>query len=418
MLRGQLEVHGIYDNHTECLPSPPPRVRLGVDVGGTFTDIVSISESGDRYSVLKIPSTPSDPSVAVLSAIERILESEGEPEVAFLGHGTTAGTNAFLTKRGARTALVTTAGFEDVLEFRRMDRTGVLDPYDLQLRFPPPLVPRRLRLGVHERVGLGGVVIEPLRDEEIARVAGELAALGVDAVAIALLWAFEMPEHELRLRAAIEAALPGAFVTCSHEIDPTMMEYERTSTTVVNAYLGPLIQRYFAKVADEVERRGRPEPRIMQSNGGLASIRQAERRPAALLESGPAAGVAACGHIATAMGTENVLAVDMGGTSFDVALIVGGAPRQNMETEVEGYAVETMSSSVSSRLLPVASGIATCWSSSTVTKPGWPPRGLTSAWPSDEYVATKSIGAAAMRRLQSSSIWAMSLRTATSIGAS
>ena len=109
-------------------------------------------------------------------------------------------------------------------------------------------------------------------------------------MAIALLWAFEMPEHELRLRAAIEAALPGAFVTCSHEIDPTMMEYERTSTTVVNAYLGPLIQRYFAKVADEVERRGRPEPRIMQSNGGLASIRQAERRPAALLESGSGRG--------------------------------------------------------------------------------------------------------------------------------
>ena len=150
---------------------------------------------------------------------------------------------------------------------------------------------------MHERVGLGGVVVDaaaPTRRSPASPAS--CAALGVDAVAIALLWAFEMPEHELRLRAAIEAALPGAFVTCSHEIDPTMMEYERTSTTVVNAYLGPLIQRYFAKVADEVARRGRPEPRIMQSNGGLASIRQAERRPVALLESGPAAGVAACGH--------------------------------------------------------------------------------------------------------------------------
>ena len=314
-------------------------VRIGVDVGGTFTDVVAIAEDGARYSVLKVPSTPSDPSVAVLGGIERLLEQEGEPPVAFLGHGTTAGTNAFLTKRGARTALVTTAGFEDVLEFRRMDRTGILDPYDLQLRFPAPLVPRRLRLGVRERVGLGGEVVVPLADEEIARVAARLAELEVDAVAIALLWAFEMPEHEQRLRAAVEAALPHAFVTCSHEIDPTLMEYERTSTTVVNAYLGPLINRYFAKVADEVERRGRPEPRIMQSNGGLASIRQAGRRPAALLESGPAAGVAACGHISTAMGLENVLAVDMGGTSFDVALIVSGRPRQNMETEVDGYSV-------------------------------------------------------------------------------
>jgi N-methylhydantoinase A len=192
---------------------------------------------------------------------------------------------------------------------------------------------------VRERVGLGGAVIEPLGAAEIDRVVGVLAGLGVDAVAIALLWAFEMPEHEQRLRTAVEAALPGVFVTCSHEIDPTMMEYERTSTTVVNAYLGPLIGRYFARVADEVERGGRPEPRIMQSNGGLASIRQAARRPAALLESGPAAGVAACGHIASAMGVENVLAVDMGGTSFDVALIVAGKPRQNMETEVDGYAV-------------------------------------------------------------------------------
>lgn len=316
-----------------------PRVRLGVDVGGTFTDIVSIGEDGARYAVLKLPSTPDDPSLAVLAAITAMLAQEGAPPVSFLGHGTTAGTNAFLTKRGARTALLTTAGFEDVLEFRRMDRTGILDPYDLQLRFPPPLVPRRRRLGVDERVGLGGQVVTPLTEAEIERAVAALRALEVDAVAIALLWAFERPDHEARLKAAVEAALPDVFVTCSHEIDPTMMEYERTSTTVVNAYLGPLIGRYFDKVASEMARNDRPEPRIMQSNGGLASIREAARRPAALLESGPAAGVAACGYLATSMGVDNVLAVDMGGTSFDVAMIVGGQPRQNIETEVDGYCV-------------------------------------------------------------------------------
>ena len=315
------------------------RLRLGVDVGGTFTDIISIANGDEGYAVLKIPSTPDDPSIAVLAAITAMLDQEGRPDVSFLGHGTTAGTNAFLTKRGARTALLTTAGFEDVLEFRRMDRTGILDPYDLQLRFPQPLVPRRRRLGVRERVGLGGEIVTALTGEEIARVVEAIAALDVDAVAIALLWAFENPVHEVALRDAITATSPNLFVTCSHQIDPTMMEYERTSTTVVNAYLGPLIERYFDRVAAGVAQTAGPEPRIMQSNGGLASIREAGRRPVALLESGPAAGVAACGYLATAMGVANVLAVDMGGTSFDVALIVEGQPRQNMETEIDGYCV-------------------------------------------------------------------------------
>jgi N-methylhydantoinase A len=195
----------------------PERVRIGIDVGGTFTDVVSISEDGSRYAVLKIPSTPSDPSVAVLDGLRGIVEREGDPQVTFLGHGTTAGTNAFLTKRGARTALLTTAGFEDVLEFRRMDRTGILDPYDLQLRFPAPLVPRRRRLGVDERVHLGGRVLRPLTEQEIERVVAELRALDVEAVAIALLWAFENPDHERRLRDAVANALPAVFVTCSHE---------------------------------------------------------------------------------------------------------------------------------------------------------------------------------------------------------
>jgi len=288
-----------------------------------------------------VPSTSATPNIAVINSIEALLEQEGDVAVEFLGHGTTAGTNAFLTKRGAVTALLATAGFEDVLEFRRMDRTGVLDPYDLQLQFPEPIVPARRRFGVQERIGRGGEVVTELTDAEIGRVVGLVRDCGAEAVAIALLWSFDNPEHEARLRDAIARELPDVFVTCSHEIDPTMLEYERTSTTAVNAYVGPLINRYFTLVESEVAAKGLPEPRIMQSNGGLASIREAGRRPVALLESGPAAGVAACAYLAGRMGVQNLLAVDMGGTSFDVALVVNGEPRRLIESEVHGYAVRT-----------------------------------------------------------------------------
>jgi N-methylhydantoinase A len=318
-----------------------PAIRLGVDVGGTFTDIVGIGNAETGWRVRKVPSTPRTPNVAVLNAVDALMGDEGAVRVDFLGHGTTAGTNAFLTKNGADTILLTTKGFEDVLEFRRMDRTGLLDPYDLQLAFPEPLVPRHRRLGVVERVGRGGEIIEPLTDPEITRIVEAVVADGSSAVAVALLWSFDNPEHEQRLRDALIARRPGLFVTCSHEIDPTMHEYERTSTTVVNAYLGPLINRYFTIVADGVAQRGLPVPRIMQSNGGLASISEAGRRPVALLESGPAAGVAACAYLAGLKGVNNLIAVDMGGTSFDVAVIVDGQPRRNIESEVHGYAVRT-----------------------------------------------------------------------------
>ena len=316
-------------------------VRIGIDVGGTFTDIVAIGEDDAGWSVIKVPSTPATPNIAVLNALAAMLEAEGDVTVDFLGHGTTAGTNAFLTKRGAVTALLCTEGFEDVLEFRRMDRTGILDPYDLQLDFPAPIVPRRRRFGVQERIGRGGEVVRPLLDDEIARVVDRVRESGAEAVAIALLWCFDNPAHEILLRDAIRAALPDVFVTCSHEIDPTMLEYERTSTTTVNAYVGPLINRYFSLIEEEVRRQGLPAPRIMQSNGGLASIREAGQRPVALLESGPAAGVAACSYLASKMGVGNLLAVDMGGTSFDVALIVDGEPRRLIESEVHGYVVRT-----------------------------------------------------------------------------
>jgi N-methylhydantoinase A len=314
-------------------------VRIGVDVGGTFTDLVALDDSGQGRVVLKVPSTPSDPSVGVVAGLDQLLAQLGETRVSFLGHGTTAGTNAFLTRKGAKVALLATEGFTDVLEFRRMDRSGVLDPYDLQLDFPQPIVPARRRFPVRERVWRDGEIVVPLTDEEVARVVAMIRAADVDAVAISLLWSFEEPAHEQMLKAALERELPGIYVTASSDIDPSMMEYERTSTTVINAYLGPLMSHYLRRLAVEVEGRGLPTPVIMQSNGGMTSIAGAADRPVALLESGPAGGVAACAQLARQQGFPDLLAVDMGGTSFDMALILEGEPQQVLESDVEGYAV-------------------------------------------------------------------------------
>ncbi len=313
-------------------------MRIGVDVGGTFTDVVAIDEEDGQWTVVKVPTTPEDQSIAVMESLDRLLAGQ-ERNVDFLGHGTTAGTNAFLTRRGARTALLTTEGFEDVLEFRRMDRSGILDPYDLQVEVPRPLVPGRLRFGVAERVVPGGAVERALSEAEVERVLDALRAAAPEAVAISLLWAFDNPEHEQRLAQAIRRAMPDAYVAVSHEVDPAILEYERTSTTVINAYIGPLIRRYLGRFQREAAARGLPEPTIMQSNGGMVSVEGALARPAALLESGPAAGFSAVTHLARQQNHADVLAIDMGGTSFETALLLDGEPQQVLETELEGLAL-------------------------------------------------------------------------------
>ncbi len=219
-------------------------MRIGVDVGGTFTDIVAISDDGSQWTVLKLPTTPTDQSVGVVAGIDRLLEGFDGAEVEFVGHGTTAGTNAFLTRRGATTALLATRGFEDVLEFRRMDRSGVMDPYDLQIDFPMPLVPGRRRVGVDERIVPGGDVERALSEDEIERVVAELHRLAPEAVASRSSGRSRTPNTSGASPTRSIARLPGTYLSVSHEIDPAIAEYERTSTTVVNAYLGPLIRRY------------------------------------------------------------------------------------------------------------------------------------------------------------------------------
>lgn len=303
--------------------------------------MVLINEATGEVVVDKVPTTPADPSQGTLEGTVGMLAAEGvaHERVSFLGHGTTTATNAFLTKRGAKTVLVTTAGFRDVLEFRRMDRSGILDPYDLFFELPPPLVPRHRRLEVAERVGASGEVVLALEDAEIRRVLDEVALHEPAAIAVSLLFSFLYPEHERRLGTALRERFPECFVTLSHEVTPEMGEYERTNTVALNAYLGPLVDRYLERLETQLVDLQLPSPQIMQSNGGLTTAKLARAKPVTLVESGPAGGVVGALYFAKLAQRPNVLAVDMGGTSFDVAVIVNGEPETVSSKEMDGYEI-------------------------------------------------------------------------------
>jgi N-methylhydantoinase A len=317
--------------------------RIGIDVGGTFTDLVLINEMTGEVVVDKVPTTPADPSEGTLQGTVALLAAEHIPhkQVRFFGHGTTTATNAFLTKRGARTVLVTTKGFRDVLEFRRMDRSGILDPYDLFFALPPALVPRHRRLEVAERVGATGEVIMPLSDAEIERVVEEVASHQPEAIAVSLLFSFFHPNHEQRLGEALRARFPNVFTSLSHEVVPEMGEYERTNTVTLNAYLGPLMDGYLKRLESRLVEIGLPSPQIMQSNGGLTTSTLAREKPVSLVESGPAGGVVGALYFGQLAKRPNIIAVDMGGTSFDVAVIVNGKPESVGVKEMDGYVIRT-----------------------------------------------------------------------------
>jgi len=290
--------------------------RVGVDVGGTFTDLVAVRSDG-VLEIRKVGSTPQDPSVG----LSRSLEALGTERIDVLVHGTTVATNALLERRGARVVLVTTAGFEDLLWLRRQDRAAL---YDLARHHPEPLVARRDVIGARERMGPDGA-IDPLSEREVARVTAEVRALAPESLAIALLFAFRHPEHERRLAAALRAALPGVPVTASHEVLPVFREYERTSTTSAEAYLRPRVAAYVRKTAMLCSQRGVKSLRIMTSSGGTVSPEQAATRAASLALSGPAGGVVGARLVGAAAETHDLLTLDMGGTSADASLISGGA---------------------------------------------------------------------------------------------
>ncbi len=293
--------------------------RVGVDVGGTFTDLVAVRPDG-TLAIRKVASTPADPSVGLFRALDA-LEWEGEgAAIDVLVHGTTVATNALLERRGARVVLVTTAGFEDLLWLRRQNRAAL---YDLARDHPPPLVARPHVIGVRERMGPDGVV-EALAEREVARVAKGIRALKPESIAVALLFAFRYPDHERRLAAALRAALPEVPVAASHEVLPVFREYERTSTTTAEAFLRPKVAAYVSRTARAAVQRGVRSFRIMTSSGGTLGPEQAAQRAASLALSGPAGGVVGARLVGAAVDARELLTLDMGGTSADASLVTGG----------------------------------------------------------------------------------------------
>lgn len=307
-------------------------IRLGVDVGGTFTDLVALGRQG--LITIKVPSTPRDQSVGVLNAVRQ--SGVAADAVRALAHGMTVATNALLERNGARTALITTRGFRDVLEIARQHRSSL---YDLTRNRPEPLVRRDLRFTVRERMGPGGE-IEAL-DEDSVREAVEAirGASGVEAVAVCLLFGFMHPWHERRIGEMLNEALPHLHVSLSSEVLPEFREFERFSTTAADAYLGPRLSRYLDSLAAQLEEDGLPAPLVMQSSGGVMDIADARRNAAACVLSGPAGGVVGAAHVGGLSGFDNLLTFDMGGTSTDVAPVLQGQAATTTEGEVAGVPI-------------------------------------------------------------------------------
>ena len=313
----------------------PSIIRIGVDTGGTFTDFVVLPDA--QLLSFKVPSTPQAPAVAILAGIERIIaELTGSDRVApslEIVHGTTVATNALLERKGARTALITTAGFEDVIEIGRQARP---DLYNLAGSRPAPLIPRTLRFGLRERIAADGTVIEKPDPQQVSLLAQKLRRARVESVAISLLFSFANPAHERAIVVALNRL--GIPLSASHQILPEYREYERTSTVVINAYLSPRVGRYLRELTEglkklsahkSVTRHPRFALRVMQSSGGSISAEVAAREPVRTILSGPAGGVIAATKIAALIQEPDIITFDMGGTSTDVALCQGEAKTTN-----------------------------------------------------------------------------------------
>ncbi len=305
--------------------------RLGVDVGGTFTDLVGLVDG--ELVTAKVPSLPEDQAGGVLNA----LRAAGAAELGAIAfaHGTTVATNALLERRGARTALVTTEGFRDVLEIGRQNRPSL---YDLTQDRPPPLVPRELRFTVRERMGPDGV-LAPLDERSVFDIVAALRQAEVESVAVCLLFAFLHPEHERRIAEILRAELAGVQICVSSEVLPEFREYERFSTTAADAYLAPRLASYLRNLESVARELDVPAPAVMQSSGGLVDLGEAAEHAAACLLSGPAAGVVGAAHLAAASGYDAAITFDMGGTSTDVAPVLEGAAGTTTESFVGGVPI-------------------------------------------------------------------------------
>lgn len=318
------------------------RRRVGIDIGGTFTDMFLVEPNGESR-IYKSPTTPHDPSVGLINVLSKAATDVGETLEEFLSrvdtivHGTTIATNAVLTRKGAKTGFLTTAGFRDLLNMRRGIRSR---QNDSKYGPPEPLVPRDRIATIEERTDVNGQELTPLNEQQVRRAAQQFREDGVEAVAVSYLWSFLDSAHEDRTAEILKEELPGVFVTASNEVLPQIRAYERHSTTVLNAFTGPKLQNYLANIERQLNEQGfQGTLLIVQSNGGVMSPEFASRSAASALLSGPAAAPEAALRYARRHGSENVITVDMGGTSFDVSLVHRGNPLLTENSEIGGYHV-------------------------------------------------------------------------------
>jgi N-methylhydantoinase A len=321
---------------------------VGVDIGGTFTDCVVLDGKG-RITATKSPSTPGDFADGMLAALGVAAERLGLSfedfcsRIGMLTHGTTVGTNALIQRKGAKIGLITTKGHEDVIHIMRGSR-GVTSRDLRQVvhfpesRKPVPIVPKRLIEGVSERVDCFGEVVVPLNEEQVKAALRRLLEQGVEAIAVCFLWSFRHPAHELRVKEIARRVAPELFVACSVEIAPKWGEYERTTATALNAYIGPVMARYLGNLARRLKSAGYRQPlQIAQCGGGSISVDKAMGSPLLTLDSGPVSGVTGSVYLGSLMGIENIITTDMGGTSFDVGIVHGGQPQYSFVSNVAQY---------------------------------------------------------------------------------
>lgn len=310
--------------------------RLAIDVGGTFTDVVLINERSGQIEFTKTLSTPHDPSEGVMNGIKKIMKITGvKPEqIEYFVHGTTYATNALLERKGSKVALLTTEGFRDVIEIGRQKRSSL---YDLNMDKLPTLVERRFRFGIDERMSAKGQVITPINKATVIKAVNAIKEEGIQSICITFLHAYANPEHERLAAKWVKEWYPECFISLSHEISPEFREYERTMTTVMNAYLKPNTSKYFHNLVQRMEKMNVKIPYIMKSSGGVMSAESASERSVDTLLSGPAGGVIGATFIANKMGLSDIVTLDMGGTSTDVALIKDQSPKVTMEGILDGF---------------------------------------------------------------------------------
>lgn len=308
------------------------KYRVSADIGGTFTDFVITDDETGRVFTGKVPTTPDNPTAGVMEGLRDLVDDPND--IGFLVHGTTVGLNAFLERKGARVLLIMTAGVRDAYTIARGDRKEL---YALQYRKPERLVPRRDVHEVRERMKWDGTELEPLHEEDFDPIIKKIIEEQIDAVAVCFLHSYAYPQHERQAREILKKALPEASITLSHEIAREWREYERASSAVMNAYIAPIMERYLHSLAQEMRELGvRTTLHIMQSSGGVMTVEAAHDQPVYTLLSGPVGGAIGGIALSEAMNRPNLLCVDMGGTSFDMSLVVNGRPTITSETELEG----------------------------------------------------------------------------------